>query len=148
MQDGDMNIEIYKGINQFSTTTRLPEVSQQKGGEMEEKKRIKIETMEALSNERIYILLKHNREMLFELRNLYPDEGKLLESYKDFLEAFHSLVNKEIESRSESLELTSISIADVEEKLNKALKSAGERINKSLNEAIKRTNRMENEWKD
>jgi hypothetical protein len=27
MQDSDMNIEIYKGINQFSTTTRLHEVS-------------------------------------------------------------------------------------------------------------------------
>lgn len=41
MQDSDMNIEIYKGINQFSTTTRLHEVSQQKGGNMEEKEQRK-----------------------------------------------------------------------------------------------------------
>ena len=99
---------------------------------MEEKKRIKRETMEALSNERMCILLKHNREMMLELRSLYPNEGELLESYKDFQEAFHSLINKEIESRSESLEVPSISIADVAEKLSKALKGVSERINESL----------------
>ncbi|MBF1188628.1 MAG: hypothetical protein HXM02_11375 [[Eubacterium] sulci] len=126
-----MNIEIYKGINQFSTTTRLHEVSQQKGGDVEEKEQRKRETMEALSNERMYILLKHNREMMLELRSLYPDEGKLLESYKDFQEAFDSLINKEIESRSESLEVPSISITDVAEKLSKALKGVSKRINES-----------------
>ena len=115
---------------------------------MEEKDWIKRETMEALSNERMYILLKHNREMMLELRSLYPDEGELLESYKDFQEAFHSLINKEIESRSESLAFPLISITDVAEKLSKALKSVGERMDKSLNEAIKRTNGKENEWKN
>ena len=41
---------------------------------MEEREQRKRETMEALSNERMYILLKHNREMMLELRSLYPDE--------------------------------------------------------------------------
>ena len=115
---------------------------------MEEKDWIKRKTMQALSNERMYVLLKHNREMLLELRSLYPDEGELLESYKDFQESFDSLINKEIESRSESLEFPSSSITDLAEKLGKALKSVGERMNKSLNEAAKRINIKENEWKD
>lgn len=66
---------------------------------MEDKEQRKRETMEALSNERMYILLKHNREMLFELRSLYPNEDELFESYKTLGKAFDEAIMTEIKHR-------------------------------------------------
>ena len=68
---------------------------------MEEKDWIKRKTMQALSNERMYVLLKHNREMLLELRNLYPNEDELLESYKTLGKAFDGAIMAEIKHRAE-----------------------------------------------
>lgn len=42
MQDSDMNIEIYKGINQFSTTTRLHEVSKKEESMKRKPKELKV----------------------------------------------------------------------------------------------------------
>ena len=53
---------------------------------MEEREQRKRGTMEALSNERMYILLKHNREMMLELNSLLPNDEELLEGYKAFQE--------------------------------------------------------------
>ena len=66
---------------------------------MEEKDWIKRETMQALSNERMYILLKHNREMLLELRSLYPNEDELFESFKTLGKAFDEAIMTEIKYR-------------------------------------------------
>lgn len=55
--------------------------------------------MEALSNERMYILLKHNREMLLELRSLYPNEDELFKSYKTLEKAFDEAIMTEIKHR-------------------------------------------------
>lgn len=97
---------------------------------MEEKKRIKRETMEALSNERIYILLKHNREMLLELKNLLPNDEELLEGYKAFQEAFNILIDSELENRHKRLEDEEfISITEVAEKIAEGLAGVAEKIN-------------------
>ena len=66
---------------------------------MEEREQRKRETMEALSNERMYILLKHNREMLLELRSLYPNEDELFKSYKTLEKAFDEAIMTEIKHR-------------------------------------------------
>lgn len=66
---------------------------------MEDKEQRKRETMEVLSNERMYILLKHNREMLLELRSLYPNEDELFESYKTLGKAFDEAIMTEIKHR-------------------------------------------------
>ena len=97
---------------------------------MEEKEQKKRETMEALSNERMYILLKHNREMMLELKNLLPNDEELLEGYKAFQEAFNILIDSELENRHKRLEdVESISIAEAAEKITERLAGFAEKIN-------------------
>lgn len=66
---------------------------------MKDKEQRKRETMEALSNERMYILLKHNGEMLLELRSLYPNEDELFKSYTTLGKAFDEAIMTEIKHR-------------------------------------------------
>lgn len=97
---------------------------------MEEREQRKRGTMEALSNERMYILLKYNREMMLELKSLLPNDEELLEGYKAFQEAFNILIDSELENRYKRLEdVQPISIAEAAEKIAEGLAGFAEKIN-------------------
>lgn len=97
---------------------------------MEEREQRKRGTTEALSNERMYILLKHNREMMLELKSLLPNDEELLEGYKAFQEAFNILIDSELENRHKRLEdVQPISIAEAAEKIAEGLAGFAEKIN-------------------
>ena len=110
---------------------------------MEDKEQRKRETMEALSNERMYIILKHNREIMLELKNLYPNEDELFESYKTLGKAFDEAIMAEIRHRNKIIEPQLVSITDLAGKITEKLVDISEGLSEAINGAIERTNRQE-----
>lgn len=109
---------------------------------MKDKEQRKRETMEALSNERMYILLKHNREIMLELKSLYPNEDELFESYKTLGKAFDEAIMAEIRHRNKIIEPQLVSITDLAEKITEKLVDISEGLSEAINGAIER-NRKE-----
>lgn len=109
---------------------------------MEDKEQRKREAMEALSNERMYIILKHNREIMLELKSLYPNEDELFESYKTLGKAFDEAIMAEIRYRNKIIEPQLVSITDLAGKLAEKLVDISEGLSEAINGAIER-NRKE-----
>lgn len=110
---------------------------------MEDKEQRKRETMEALSNERMYIILKHNREIMLELKSLYPNEDELFESYKTLGKAFDEAIMAEIRHRNKIIEPQLVSITDLAEKITEKLVDISEGLSEAINGTIERINRQE-----